>query len=109
MEGDKEEVEERKEMILRKEIEKDMEREDTQNKEMKEKMKKRKEKKHDKQGTKWRGVTVSLQMGGQGHPTPIHTPTPSHKHLDHFSTQMDRRTNRPMDGLTDKASHRVRS
>ena len=48
-----------------------------------------------------------LRTGGQGHPTPIHTSTrtPAHKHLDrlffHFSTRTDRRTNRPMDGLTD--------
>ena len=26
---------------------------------------------------KWRGVTISLRTGGQGHPTPIHTPTSS--------------------------------
>ena len=62
---------------------------------------------------KWRGVTMSLQTDEQGHPTPIHSPTPTHKHLDclffHFSTRTDKRTNRPMDGLTDKASHRVQS
>ena len=53
---------------------------------------------------------LSLRTGGQGHPTPIHTPTPTHKHLDHFfSTRTDRQTNRLMDGLTDKASHGVRS
>ena len=51
----------------------------------------------------------------QGHPTPLYTstPTPTHKHLDrlffHFSTRTDRRTNRPMDGLMDKASHRFLS
>ena len=60
-------------------------------------------------------VTISLQTGGQRHPTPIYTQTPTttHKHLDslffHFSTWTDRQTNRPMDGLTDKASHRVQS
>ena len=26
---------------------------------------------------KWRGVTILLRTGGQGHPTPIHTPTPT--------------------------------
>ena len=25
-----------------------------------------------------------LWTGGQGHPTPIHTPTPTYKHLDYF-------------------------
>ena len=26
---------------------------------------------------KWRGFTISLRMGGQGHPTLIHTPNPT--------------------------------
>ena len=123
-----------------------------------------------------------LRTGGQGHPMPIHTPTPTHNYLDHFlvacyatlqpasvrrsvrlsvrpsvglsirhtllffcfcglwphcscpndwvtsntapahphatgvavylalfSTRTDRKTNRLMEGLTDKASYRVRS
>ena len=29
---------------------------------------------------KWRGVTTLLRMGGQGHPTPIHTPCPPNIH-----------------------------
>ena len=92
-------------MTLRKEMKKDMQRENTQNKEMKEKMKKRKGKKHDKQGNKWRGVTILLRTGGQGHPTPIHTPSPTHihkKHLKrsfpHFST----RGHGPTDQRTDR-------
>ena len=29
---------------------------------------------------KWRGVTISLRTGGQGHPTPNYIPCPSHMH-----------------------------
>ena len=29
---------------------------------------------------KWRGVTILLRMGGQGHPTPIHIPCPPPRH-----------------------------
>ena len=65
-------------------------------------------------------VTISLLTGGQGHPTPIHTPTPtptqtnrSEKSLKslfcHFSTQSPW-TNRPTDqwtnGQTDQQTNR---
>ena len=57
-------------------------------------------------GNKWRGVTISLRMGGQGHPTPIHTPCPSHKHkknhqkrsISYFLTRVHRPTDQQMDG-----------
>ena len=48
---------------------------------------------------KWRGVTISLRTGGQGHPTPIHTPT----HLQHSNIHKKYWK----DGRTDKASYRV--
>ena len=60
------------------------------------------------------GVTVSSRTGGQGHPSPIHTPTPTPTHTDTqkvFKTlvslpfnsittdgPVDQWTNRPMDG-----------
>ena len=31
----------------------------------------------DAEKNKWRGVTISLRTGGQGHPTPIPTPNPT--------------------------------
>ena len=65
---------------------------------------------------KWRGVTISLRTGGQGHPTPIHTPThPQHSNIhkkyrkrlfSHFST-CALRTDGPTDQRMDKASYRV--
>ena len=65
---------------------------------------------------KWRGVTISLRTGGQGHPTPIHTPNPTpytniHKKYPkrsffHFSTRSPLWTNGPTDGRMDKASYR---
>ena len=67
---------------------------------------------------KWQGVIISLQTGGQGHQTSIHTPTLTHTHkhtqtniknarfptfwLDHYG-QMNQQT----DGQIDKASYRV--
>ena len=66
---------------------------------------------------KWRGVTILLQMGGQGHPTPIHTRTLTHKHTQKVfkmrifplsdSIIMDQWTDWRMDGPTDKASYWV--
>ena len=60
---------------------------------------------------KWRGVTISLQMGGQGHPIPNHTPTPTphtcihekypKRSFFHFSAQSPLRTNGWTDGRTD--------
>ena len=60
---------------------------------------------------KWRGVTISLRTGGQGYPTPIHTPIPTphtnmHKKycltlVFHFSTRSPR-TNRPTNGPIDR-------
>ena len=70
---------------------------------------------------KWRGVTISLRTGGQGRPTPIHTPNPrTHLNIQkkylkrsflHFFVRSlptdwptrwtDGRTDRRMDGRTD--------
>ena len=36
----------------------------------------------------WRGVTISLRTGGQGHPTPIHTPSPPHIHKIHLKRSL---------------------
>ena len=71
-------------------------------------------------GNKWRGVTISLRTGGQGHPTPIHTQIhPQHSNIQkkyrkrsfsHFSTRWpptDGPTDQRTDGRTDKASYRV--
>ena len=69
---------------------------------------------------KWRGVTILMWTGGQGHPTPNHTQThPQHSNIckkyqkcefSQFSTRWPR-TNGPTDGRTDgptdKASYRV--
>ena len=60
---------------------------------------------------KWQGVIISLQTGGQGHQTSIHTPTltPTHKHTQVSRTLVfplfdliitDKRTNRRMDRWT---------
>ena len=34
-------------------------------------------KKREREKNEWRGVTISLREGGQGHPTPIHTHNPT--------------------------------
>ena len=72
--------------------------------------------------SKWRGVTISLRTGGQGHqPHPNHTPNPppTHSHTNNtnwsiintrfsrFQLERDLRTDGPTDGRTDKASYRV--
>ena len=66
---------------------------------------------------KWRGITVLLRTGGQGHPTPIHTHThPQYSNIhkkyqkrsfSHVSTRWPRTdwwTNGRMDGRTDGQS-----
>ena len=64
-------------------------------------------------GNKWRGVTISLLTGGQGHPTPSFTPTPPpNTHNNHCSIinarflrfQLER--DRPTDQRMDKGSYR---
>ena len=69
----------------------------------------------------WRGVTISFRTGGQGHPTPIHTQTPSPTHrqiqsvenarfatfqLDHHKW-MDGPTDQRTDQRTEKVPYRV--
>ena len=63
----------------------------------------------------WRGVTILLRTAGQGHPTSIHTPCPTHIRKNHpkglylhFSTCIHWPwSNGLIDGQTDKASERV--
>ena len=47
-----------------------------------------------------------LRTGEQGHPTPIHTQTPTHKHLDRFFPLLhsDGQTDQQTDGWTDRQS-----
>ena len=67
------------------------------------------ERKREKHVTRGYNITAD-RWTGASNPHP-HTPLSTHKHPDrlffHFSSRTDRRTIRPMDGLTDKASHRV--
>ena len=70
-----------------------------------------------KEMSKWRGVTLSLWTGGEGHPTPFNTPThPQHSNIQkdcwkrsfsHFSTRSPWQMDQQMDQQTDKASYRV--
>ena len=63
-----------------------------------------------KSNNKWRGVTIWLRTGGQGHPTLIHMPTPT-SHTQKYKKVSYMlvfplwwpRTNRRTDGRTDKA------
>ena len=67
----------------------------------------------DRKKNKWRGLTISLWTGGQGRPTPIHTPRPiqppsQHRHIQKASKTLVfplfdscLRTNGPTDRRTD--------
>ena len=62
---------------------------------------------HHLSSNKWRRVTMSLRTGGQGYPTPIHSPThlqPSNIHKKYWKRSFSTRSPWRTDGRTDGQS-----